>query len=186
MTVIILPMMLSTMVSCAVWRCMFHYQIGILNILLKTMHLKPVLWLQTPHMALISIIIVDTWQWTPFCFLLIQAAVSSVDKTLYEAASIDGAGYIQTVFHITLPVIRPQFMLVVMLRVIDTFKLYDKVYALTKGGPGNATETLSYFIYRQGFSYFNVGLASTASVITVCIVFFFSFIYIKTILGAKQ
>ncbi|MCH3917443.1 MAG: sugar ABC transporter permease [Spirochaetia bacterium] len=170
MTLIIFPMMLSTMVICAIWRVMYHYDIGLFNYLLTALSMQKVGWLISPDQALYSIVYVDIWQWTPFCFLLAQAAMSSIDEYLYEAAAIDGATFSQSLRKITLPLIRPQIYLLITLRIIDTFKLYGKVYALTMGGPGNATETLSFYIYREGFSYFNLGRSSTASILTLVIV----------------
>lgn len=182
MTLTIFPMMISTMVVCAVWKTLYHFDIGLLNTVIKQMGGEPVGWLIKENMALFSIIIVDVWQWTPFSFILIQAALSSISQETYEAARIDGARYIQILFRITLPIISGQIMLLIMLRTIDTFKLFGKVYAMTQGGPGNATETVSTYIYREGFSYFNLGKASTASLLTLLMVAGISLIYIKRIL----
>lgn len=185
MTIAIFPMMISTMVICAVWKTLYHYDIGLLNYLLKTAGSEPVGWLIDQKNALFSVVLVDIWQWTPFAFLMTQAAMSSIPYETYEAASIDGARYYQSVFRITLPIISSQIMLVIMLRTIDTFKLFGKVYALTQGGPGNATETLSYYIYREGFSYFNLGRASTASLLTLIVVAGISLVYIRRILKGE-
>jgi len=182
MTIAIFPMMISTMVICAVWKTLYHYDIGLLNFLVKKAGGEPVGWLISQKQALFSVILVDIWQWTPFAFIMTQAAMSSISRETYEAAQIDGARYFQSVFHITLPILSSQILLLVMLRTIDTFKLFGKVYALTQGGPGNSTETLSYYIYREGFSYFNLGRASTASLMTLLVVAGISLIYIRRIL----
>jgi multiple sugar transport system permease protein len=182
MTIAIFPMMISTMVVCAIWSTLYHYDIGLFNALIKKMGGEPVGWLIRENMALFSIILVDVWQWTPFSFIIIQAALSSIPYQIYEAAQIDGARYHQTLFRITLPILSSQIMLLVMLRTIDTFKIFGKVYALTQGGPGNSTETVSYYIYREGFSYFNLGKASTASLLTLIMVAAISLIYIRRIL----
>lgn len=183
LTITIFPMMVSTMVICAIWKTLYHYDIGLLNSLLTSWGAEPVGWLIDQDRALFSIMLVDIWQWTPFAFIMTQAAMSSIPYEIYEAAQIDGAKYHQEVVRITLPILAPQIMLLIMLRTIDTFKLFSKVYALTQGGPGNSTETLSYYIYREGFSYFNLGKASTASLMTLFIVAAISMIYIKNILG---
>lgn len=182
MTIVIFPMMISTMVICAIWKTLYHYDIGLLNSVIKSIGGNPVGWLIDQSRALFSIVIVDIWQWTPFAFIMTQAAMSSIPYEIYEAAQIDGAKYHQSVFTITLPIISSQIMLLIMLRTIDTFKLFGKVYALTQGGPGNSTETLSYYIYREGFSYFNLGRASTASLLTLIIVAGISLVYIRRIL----
>ncbi|MBB5445512.1 multiple sugar transport system permease protein [Paraburkholderia sp. WSM4177] len=160
----ILPMMLSTLVCSAIWRNWLNYS-GFLNALLAALDLPPVPWLSSPHLALWSLILVDVWQWTPMAFLVILAGLQSLPRELAEAARTDGASEWQCLWHITLPLIAPHIMLALLLRSIDTFKLFDKVYALTGGGPGNATQTLSTYIYDTGFRFFNVGPASAAAVL---------------------
>ena len=177
----IFPMMISTMVVCAVWRTLYHYDIGLLNYLLRSLGLSPVGWLIDPKQALSSVILVDIWQWTPFAFLVVQAGLASVPREMFESASIDGANYFQTLFSVTLPILGHQILLVIMLRTIDTFRLFGKVYALTQGGPGNATETTSYYIYREGFSYFNLGRASAAALYVLLFVSLIAIVYINGI-----
>ncbi len=182
MIIVIFPMMISSMVICAVWKTLYHYDIGLINFLLRETGAQPIGWLIDQSKALFSIVIVDIWQWTPFAFIMMQAAMGSIPEEIFEAAQIDGASYLKTVFSITMPILSDQIMLLIMLRTIDTFKLFGKVYALTQGGPGNSTETLSYYIYREGFSYFNLGKASTASIYVLLVVAGISFIYIRKIL----
>ncbi|ASL46312.1 Trehalose transport system permease protein SugA [Burkholderia sp. AD24] len=164
----ILPMMLSTLVCSAIWRNWLNYS-GFLNALLAVFDLPGVQWLSDPHLAIWSLILVDVWQWTPMAFLIILAGLQSIAPELYEAARTDGASEWQCLRHITLPLIVPQIVLAMLLRSIDTFKLFDKVYALTGGGPGNATQTLSTYVYDTGFRFFNVGPASAASVLMLLI-----------------
>jgi len=180
MTIIIFPMMISTMVISAIWQMMYHYEIGVLNYLLRMAGLYPVGWLIDTRIALSSVVLVDIWQWTPFAFLIIQAGLNSIPREYFESASIDGASYTQIVRRITLPILRSQIILVLMLRTIDTFRLFDKVYALTGGGPANATRTVSYFIYDEGFRYFNFGRASAASVYVLLFVSVLAVFYIRS------
>lgn len=184
--ILVFPMMISTMVVCAVWRTLYQYDIGLLNYLLTSLGLPRVGWLNNPHLALFSVILVDVWQWTPFAFIIIQAGLLSIQREVFEAASIDGAGYLQTVFRVTVPILWSQILLVVLLRTIDTFRIFAKVYALTGGGPGNATETLSFYIYRQAFVYFNLGRASTASVYTLLVIALIAIVYIRQILKGEE
>ena len=184
--IIIFPMIISTMVICAVWQTFFHYDIGLFNYVLRSFGLSPVGWLTNQDVALFSIILVDIWQWTPFAFLIIQAGMSSIPTELFEAAKIDGAGSSQIAFKITLPILSSQILLVLMLRTLDTFRLFDKVYALTQGGPANATQTLSLFIYREGFSFFNFGRVSAASVITLFFVSFLALFYVRKLLKEEE
>jgi multiple sugar transport system permease protein len=182
MITVIFPMMLSTMVICAIWKTMYHYDIGIINYLLTSLGLPRVGWLINKKITLLSVIIVDVWQWTPFAFIIVQAGLNSVPRELFEAASIDGAGYVGTVFYIIFPILADQILLVFLLRTIDTFRIFDKVYALTQGGPGNATETVSYFIYREAFSFFNLGRASAGAVYTLIVIALIASFYIRSIL----
>lgn len=180
--IIIFPMLVSTMVVSAVWSTLYQFDMGLFNYLLRAVGLPPVGWLSDPNMALYSVIIVDIWQWTPFAFVIVQAGLLSIDREVFEAASIDGAGFFQSVFRITIPILWSQILIVVLLRTIDTFRIFDKVYALTGGGPGNSTETVSYYIYREGFVYFNLGRASTASMYTLVVIALIAIVYIRQIL----
>jgi multiple sugar transport system permease protein len=182
MIMAIFPMMLSTMVVCAVWKTLYHYDIGLFNYILKTLGLGRVGWLIDKDKALLSLAVVDIWQWTPFAFIVMQAGLSSIPSEIFEASMIDGSNYRQNLFRITLPILRDQIFLLLLLRAIDTFKVFAKVFALTRGGPGNATETTSYFIYREAFSYFKLGRSSAASVITLAAVALASLYYLRKIL----
>jgi len=186
MIIVIFPMMVSTMVICAVWKVLYHYDIGLFNYILRSIGLQPVGWLIDQSKALFSIILVDIWQWTPFAFLVMQAGLSSIPKEIFESSSIDGAGYMRNLFSITFPILSSQILLVVMLRTIDTFRIFGKVYALTQGGPGNSTETVSYYIYREGFSYFNLGRASASALYVLVVIFFIAMFYIKGILKEEN
>lgn len=180
--VVVAPMMLSTMVVSAVWRTMFHFDIGILNSLLTRTGLSAVPWLIDPDIALFSVVLVDVWQWTPFAFIILSAALRTVPPEYLEAARIDGSGSVGLLRHIIVPLMASHLLTVAMLRTIDTFRLFSKVYALTGGGPGNATETISYFIYREAFSYFNLGRAGAASMIAFLIIAGVAYLYIPRLL----
>lgn len=184
--VLIFPMIISTMVISAVWQTFFHFEIGLFNWILRSLGAAPVGWLTNPRVALTSIIMVDVWQWTPFAFLIILAGISSISPDIYEAAEIDGARAFHVATRITLPLLSGQIVLVLMLRTLDTFRLFDKVYALTGGGPANATQTLSFFIYREGFTFFNFGRAGAASVLTLGIVSVLALVYIRRLFREDQ
>jgi len=179
---VISPMMLSTMVVCAIWRSMYHYDYGILNHLLSLIGLGRVKWLIDPDLALWSVVLVDIWQWTPMAFLILLAGLQSIPRELYEAARVDGATGFKLFRRITLPLLRNHLMLALLLRSIDTFKIFDKVYALTGGGPGSATETISFYVYREGFKYFNMGRASAAAVVMFLAVGVITAFYIRQVL----
>ena len=178
---VIFPMMFSTMVICAIWRSMYHYDYGIFNYTLRSLGFEPVKWLINKDLALWSVVLVDIWQWTPMAFLILLAGLQSIPGELYEAARVDGATGTRLFRHITLPLLRNHIFLALLLRSIDTFKIFDKVYALTGGGPGTATETISFYIYRQGFTYFNMGRASAAAVVMFLAVSAVSLLYIRQV-----
>ncbi len=166
---VILPIMLSTMVVSAIWRAWFHYDYGFLNTVLRSVRLEGIRWLFDPDLALFSIVLVDFWQWTPLAFLILLAGLQSIPKEFHEAAKVDGASKWQIFRNVTLPLLRNPLLLAILLRTVDSFKLFDKVYALTGGGPGLATETISMYVYREGFKFFNVGAASAGSVVMLSV-----------------
>ncbi len=184
--VIIYPMMLSTLVASSVWRAWFHYDFGMLNHWLSMAGLPSVKWLFDPKLALYSIILVDVWQWTPMTFLIVLAGLQSIPKDVLEAAVMDNVSPARRTVFVILPMIRGHIFLALLVRSIDTFRLFDKVYALTGGGPGNATETLSMFVYRHGFKFFEVGTASAASIVMLAIACALSLLYATRILKGQH
>ncbi|WP_299692364.1 sugar ABC transporter permease [uncultured Vibrio sp.] len=184
--VIIYPMMLSTLVCSSIWRSWYHYDFGLLNSMLVKIGLPPMEWLFDPNLALYAIALVDTWQWTPMAFLIILAGLQSIPIDIQEAAMVDGAKGGRSFMYITLPLIQKQLMLAMLLRSIDAFKLFDKVYVMTGGGPGNATETLSMFVYKYGFRFFDLGMASAAALVMLLISFTMTLFYAKRVTGSKK
>ena len=134
-------------------------------------------WLSTSHFALLSVIIVDTWQWTPFCFLIFLAALQGIPEEYYEAAALETTNNWKTFWHITFPFLQPTFILVILLRVTEAIKVFDIPYTLTTGGPGVATQVLSMFAYRAGMRFFDFGYSSAISfmVFIIVMIMIFSF-----------
>jgi multiple sugar transport system permease protein len=124
-------------------------------------------WLFDPTLALPAIAIADIWQATPFCFLILFAGLRSIPPELDEAARVDGAGAWRRFRDVTLPLLAPYLLVAALMRTLDSFKLFDKVYAMTGGGPGNATETLSMHVHRLAFRFFDIGMASAAALVMV-------------------
>lgn len=184
---LVAPFVLSTMVVTAIWRSWFHYDFGFLNNLLRTASLPPVEWLFNPDIAMFSLVLVDLWQTAPLTFLIMLAGLQSIQPETYEAARMDGASPRQILLTITLPLMMPHIMLAGLLRSIDSFKIFDKVYALTGGGPGQATETLSMYVYKLGFKFFDVGLASAAAVIMIVVAGLLAAVYaVKIVKGSSH
>lgn len=169
---ILIPMMCTNVVIGLTWRLLLNYQYGIVNYYLGQIGLPVVEWLSSRSVAMISVVIVDVWNTTSFVALMLLAGLQSLPEEPYEAAKIDGASGIQTFFYLTLPLLKSFILVALIWRFIDTFRIFDVIYLLTAGGPGRVTETVSIFVYRYGFSTFNLGVASAASFIMLIIMLF--------------
>jgi multiple sugar transport system permease protein len=167
---LVLPVLVSPIVAGATWSLMFDNRFGPINQMLGWFAGHPVtaLWTIKAELVYVAILIAEIWQWTPFMFLLLLAALSGVDKSQLEAAAIDGAGYWRTFRRIVLPAIWPVMAVAILIRGLDLFRLFDIVWALTKGGPGTLTETISMFAYVKGFQQFET--STTAAVALMIIV----------------
>ena len=168
-TVYILPMMLTPVVSGLLWSYILNPTLGIANYLLQSLGLPPSSWFSSASTALPTLIMINAWQWGPFLMLLMLAGLMSIPRELYEAAQLDGARWFHRVRFVELPLLRNVILIGVILRTIDNFRLFDVVYAATKGGPGDATEVVSMYAYRQMFQFFNVGYGSAAAVVILAI-----------------
>lgn len=122
-----------------------------------------------PGMALFSIILIDVWQWTPFMLLMFLAGLEALPKAPFEAAKVDGASSWMTFWNLTLPMLRPVVLVALIIRALDAFKVFEYVYAITRGGPGDATETIQFFIYKTGFRFFRMGEAAAMAFVLVAI-----------------
>lgn len=183
---LVAPFVLSTMVVTAIFSAWFHFDYGYLNNLLRAAGFDGMPWLFDPGLALYSLVLVDLWQTTPIVFLILLAGLQSIDREVYEAARMDGAGPGFVLVTITLPLVLPHLLLAALLRSIESFKIFDKVFALTGGGPGIATETLSMFLYRQGFRDFEIGLASATAMLMVAIAALLAALYAARLLRSGR
>jgi len=162
-TLFILPMMIAPIVVGLMWRYLYHPTVGPLNRMLTRLGMEPVPWLSDANWALVSIIIADIWQWTPFIFILALAALQSLPRSAMEAARIDGATGWQQIWHIKLPLMLPVLIVTCLLRLIDAFKVLEVVLVLTNGGPGLSTEILSLRIARTASEFRELGKAAAMS-----------------------
>jgi multiple sugar transport system permease protein len=169
-TVIVLPVVLAPMVVGFQWRILFNGDYGPIDYLLQRIGLPALAWTGDAHLALPSLMLVDFWEWTPFVVLLLYAGLRSLPQAVFEAARVDGSTPWQVFWNMTVPLLRPAIAIVLILRVIATFKLFDIVFVLTQGGPGTATENLTYFTYTQGFTYFKYGYATALGIIEMIMV----------------
>ena len=185
-TLFLVPMMLSPVVVGLFWKFMLDAQFGVINSMLGSLGLGQVEWLTRQRTALFSLIVVDTWQWTPFIMLIALAGLTAVPKYLYEAASIDRASEWFRFRHITLPMVWPLLLIAVMFRAIEAFRLFDLVYILTSGGPGVSTETLSFHVYKVAFLGFNTGLASAYGILMVLVVIVLAQFYLRYLNKLKE
>lgn len=169
-TIFILPILIPGIVIGAIWKLMLNYDFGLANKLLDLVGIAPVDWLGSASTALLSVIAVDIWHWTPFCFLLFLAGLESLPQDVYEAAKIDGASPWQELLHVTLPLMVPTIVVTFAFRLILALKVFDEVYLLTKGGPGTATEVISFTLYQRFFTEDKAGYGSAMSVTVIFLV----------------
>jgi len=158
--ILLIPMMMPPITVGLIWRLLLHPELGIINYMLGTIGLPQPSWLGDPSLAMITIIIVDMWHETSFILLILLAGLMSLPDEIYEAATIDGTNRLQKFRYITIPLMMPTILVATLIRLIAALKTYDLVYILTRGGPGVATETISYYIYRVAFVFLDMGQSS--------------------------
>ena len=163
--VAILPIVLAPVVVGLFWRTlMLAPNFGMIDFATRALGLGTVNWLGAPTPALISVIVIHTWQWTPFAFLVLLASLAALPEDLYEAARLDRASAFRRFVHITLPLIRPAIVIVVIMRAMIALSAFAAIYAATGGGPGTATEILNLYAYRTSFTQLDFGYGSALAV----------------------
>jgi multiple sugar transport system permease protein len=166
----ILPIVLAPVVVGLFWRTLvLSPDVGLVDLVTRTLGLGSHNWLGDPQLALISVIAIHTWQWTPFAFLVLLATLATLPPDVFEAARLDRANAFQRFRHITLPLIRPAVVMVVILRVMTALSAFAAIFAATGGGPGSATEILNLYAYRTSFTEFNLGYGSALAVVLLSI-----------------
>lgn len=178
---LLIPMMLPTVVVGVIWRLMLNPNFGAVNGTLKRFGINTdsLTWTASPRLALVSVIAVDIWQWTPFVFLVLLAGLQAIPQEPYEAAMVDGSSRWQTFRHITLPLLKPAILIALLLRTMDLLRVFDQIFILTEGGPGFATETIALYIYRAAFRFFDFGYAAAMSFVLLIVTNIISTIYIR-------
>jgi multiple sugar transport system permease protein len=168
--ILTIPMAMSPISVALIWRMILQPNLGILNQLLETVGLPRLDWLGDPGMAFATMAAIDIWQQTSFVVLILAAGLAALPRDPYEAAEVDGANCFQQFYYITLPMLRPVAGIAVIIQLINEFRTYDLPYVLTRGGPGTATEVLSYFAYRRSFLGLALNEGAAASMVLMLIV----------------
>ena len=169
-TVFVLPMMIAPICVGLIWRYLFDAGFGPINHLMKALGLGAQSWLAEPNLAFFAMVVTDIWQWTPFVFIMALAALQGMDSSVIEAAKIDGANALQTIFLVKLPILKPILIVTLLMRLIDGFRGLEVVYVMTFGGPGQATELFSLHIYKAAFVSQKLGYASALSLLLLALV----------------
>jgi multiple sugar transport system permease protein len=169
-TLFILPMMIAPIAVGLAWRYMFDAQFGLINAVLGLLGIAAKSWLADPTLAFVAIVIADIWQWTPFVFIMMIAALANVDSSVIEASRIDGARWWQMTFLVKLPMVMHVIAITLMMRLIDAFRVLEVIYVLTFGGPGDSTEILALHIYKTAFVGQQLGVAAAISVLLLVVV----------------
>jgi len=176
----ILPIVLAPVVVGLFWRTLvLAPDVGLVDVVTRALGLGSHNWLGDPQLALISVIAIHTWQWTPFAFLVILASLSSLPPDVFEAARIDRASAWQRFRHITLPLIRPALVIVVIMRTMIALSAFAAIFAATGGGPGTATEILNLYAYRTSFSELNLGYGAALAMVLLAITLLVSFVMFR-------
>jgi multiple sugar transport system permease protein len=179
-SIILLPMIVAPVITSLLWRYVLDPQFGVLSQFLSLFgHSGGIDWFGSAKLALPALMIVDIWQWTPFVVLVLHAGMLAVPQEQLEAAEMDGASRLQSMRRIVLPALAPQVLLILLFRTMDTYRIFDTVFVLTKGGPGTSTNTIGFYAYRTGFSFFDMGYAMALSVFILVTIAAISAVYIR-------
>ena len=170
LSIFMLPILLPPIVIGSIWRLMYGFDFGLFNYLLSYLGVMPIDWLGDPKIAFISIVILDIWHWTPFSVILFITAIEGIPKDIFEAGLIDGTNFLKEAYYLITPLIMPTIIVASLFRFIMSFKVFDEIYLLTQGGPGTATEVVSFSIYETYFESDNIGLGSAMSVTTLVLI----------------
>ena len=185
-TIFLMSMVATPVAIALVWMMIMDLNTGVLNYFIELLTGTRIAFLSDRRIVLWSMMLVDTWQWTPFIMLITLAGLSALPTEPYESAQIDGASGPQLFWHLTLPMLRPVLMVALMFRSIDALKTFDIIYVITGGGPAYASETLNLYIFSQGFAYFNMGYASAALVLYFILVMGVSLLFIRLRRAASE
>ena len=169
-TLFLLPMVATPVAVALIWTLIFNPTLGILNYFVGRLGIPPQLWINNADSVLPSLVLVDTWEWTPMIALICLAGLAVLPAEPYEAARIDGATAWQSFWYLTLPLLRPTILVALLFRAIDALKTFDLIYVMTEGGPGFSSETLNIYLFQTSFRYLHMGYSSSLLVIFFALV----------------
>jgi multiple sugar transport system permease protein len=169
-SLLILPMVMTPIVSGLLWRLMLNIEYGVVNHFIASIGLPRVDFFGSTTWALPTLIAIDIWQWTPFVFLILLPSLMSVSQEVVDAARVDGANGRQLMWHVYLPLVRYPLLVAALLRIIDSFRVYDTIFMTTRGGPIDATETFSWLIYDRGFRALDMPFAAATAWLVLILV----------------
>ncbi|MFQ6185989.1 carbohydrate ABC transporter permease [Sinorhizobium meliloti] len=179
LTVLMLPILMTPVAVALMFRLMFNPNLGIINWLLSLIGIPPQGWFGDPNLALATVVFVDVWTETSLLLIMLYAGLKSLPQDPVEAARIDGANAFQILRHVTLPMLKPVILVALLIRMITALKSYDLIYMLTQGGPGKVTETISFYAYRLGFRFLDIGQAAAVSFILLAAVIVLTVILLR-------
>ena len=178
--VFLIPMIIAPTITALNFKFMYNYNFGVINSLLNLLHIESIDFLGNPSVALFSTLAVDIWQGIPLALLILLAGLEAQPLSLYEAAMLDGASPWQCFRHVTMPLLEKFSIIVIVLRTMDSLKVYEVIQLMTGGGPGTSSETLNIYISKAGFSWFDMGYASALGIFTLYFVMFIANRIIKS------
>ncbi|MCC6173734.1 MAG: sugar ABC transporter permease [Chloroflexi bacterium] len=180
-TIVIIPLMLTPVILSLNWRLMLNLDWGIINYFIRLAGFAPINFVNSPTWAMASLILVDVWHTTSFTVLVLSAGLASLPDEPFEAASIDGASGWQKLWYLTIPLLRPLFLVIIMFRSYELIRVYDIVFSLTGGGPGRLTETISFHIFNRMFQGFQIGYASAISYVLFALCLLWCLLIVKVV-----
>lgn len=184
-TLMLTPLMMAPLVSGLVWKYLLSDQFGIINWGLYRLGIldntHAIMWLSDPKVSLLSCIIADAWLNTPFIMLVLLAGLQGIDPSYYEAARIDGASTIKLFYHITLPLLKSNIVIVLLIRIMDALRSFDVIWAMTQGGPNFSSEVISTYIYKSNVRFGQVGEASAMAVVFMIVLLFLAWFFMKNV-----
>ena len=176
----LIPLAIAPVIAGGIWRMLLDPLWGIVNYSIGMVGLGAIDWLGEPFWAMATVIFIDTWRWTPFVVLIASAALLSLPRELYEAAEIDGAGHLATLWHITLPLLVPVIAATFVVRWLGAVKMFDVVLASTNGGPGRATSVINMYIYEEAFRGLRFAESAAASMIVLVVTMVLTAVFLRT------